>query len=107
MYEKYKKMSTNTFLHLNNPLFVDLREREEYENDHIKDAVNFPISCFLRRVKQLMRMRQPLILYAASKSAVDYAIMVLKGNGFHRVYNGGSVLSLRTYIQNKDQSKLA
>lgn len=74
-------------------LIVDVRTPEEYKEGHIEGSLNIPLD----KIGEAMGWLQkdvPTVVVCASGSRSAHALMVLKANGFEKVYNGGSWDSL-------------
>lgn len=74
-------------------LIIDVRTKEEYKQGHIKGSLNIPVDQISKAMEWLLK-DAPMVLVCASGSRSGYAVMVLKANGFKKVYNGGSWDSL-------------
>ena len=77
----------------NGALIIDVRTHEEYKEGHIEGSLNIPLS----EIGEAMTWLQkdvPTVVVCASGSRSAHAVMVLKANGYEKVYNGGSWDSL-------------
>jgi rhodanese-related sulfurtransferase len=74
-------------------LIVDVRTKEEYEQGHIPGSLNIPLDGIGKAMEWLQK-DVPTVLVCASGSRSAHAVMVLKANGFEKVYNGGAWDSL-------------
>lgn len=79
-------------------VIVDVRSKKEFENDHIKDAVNIPLDLLPLNIAKLGNKNKIIITYCASGVRSGVANNFLKKNGYLNVYNGGSLQSLRKKI---------
>ena len=74
-------------------LIVDVRTAEEFKEGHIEGCLNIPLDTIGEAMAWLQK-DVPTVLVCASGSRSARALMVLKANGFEKVYNGGSWDSL-------------
>ncbi len=74
-------------------LIVDVRTKEEYEQGHIPGSLNIPLD-EIGKAMEWLQKDVPVVLVCASGNRSSHAVMVLKANGFEKVYNGGSWDSL-------------
>ncbi|MBU5454395.1 FAD-dependent oxidoreductase [Caproiciproducens sp. MSJ-32] len=81
----------------NNAFIVDVRERMEYENGHIKGTVNIPLSELRVRYKEIPKDK-PVYLHCRTGQRSYNAAVALKNLGFDNVINiTGSFLALSYY----------
>lgn len=66
--------------------FVDVREVDEFEKEHIADSVNLPLSKLDEELKKLKNKSQPLVIVCASGQRARNAAKKLKSNNFEEVY---------------------
>jgi rhodanese-related sulfurtransferase len=66
--------------------FVDVREADEFEKEHIADSVNLPLSKLDEEIKKLKNKSQPLVIVCASGQRARNAAKKLKSNNFEEVY---------------------
>ena len=91
-----------------NSYIVDVRERGEYANGHIKNSVNIPLSEIRDRVNEIPKDK-PVYLHCRTGQRSYNATLALQNLGFNNVYNiTGSFLALSFYeyfndkIQNRE-----
>lgn len=72
---------------------IDVRSKEEFQQGHLKGALNIPLPILLRNLA-LIRKDRPVITCCASGIRSASAKNILKSNGFQEVYNGGGWKSL-------------
>ena len=77
----------------NGALIVDVRTEEEYKEGHIEGSLNIPLDEIGKAISWLQK-DVPTVVVCASGSRSAHAVMVLKANGYEKVYNGGSWDSL-------------
>jgi len=81
----------------NNAFIVDVRERMEYENGHIKGSINIPLSELRERYKEIPKDK-PVYLHCRTGQRSYNAAVALKNLGFDNVINiTGSFLALSYY----------
>lgn len=66
--------------------FIDVREPDEFEKEHIADSVNLPLSKLDEELKKLKNKSQPLVIVCASGQRAKSAAKKLKSNDFEEVY---------------------
>ena len=87
----------------NNAYIIDVREKDEYEEGHLINAVNIPLSELRDRVNEIPKDR-PVYLHCRSSQRSYNAIMALQHMGFDNVYNiSGSFLGISYYEYFNDQ----
>ncbi|MGF1822732.1 FAD-dependent oxidoreductase [Vibrio splendidus] len=78
-------------------LIVDVREAYEYEESHIKGAINLPLSEIRDRTDELPK-GQPIYVHCRSGQRSYNAVLALKQMGFEDVYNvSGGFMGLSFY----------
>ena len=77
----------------NGALIVDVRTGEEYKQGHIDGSLNIPLDEIGGAMSWLQK-DVPTVVVCASGNRSGQALMVLKANGFEKVYNGGAWTSL-------------
>ena len=89
----------------NNAYIIDVRERREYENGHIKIAENIPLSELRQRINEIPKDK-PVYLHCRTGQRSYNATLALQNLGFDNVYNiTGSFLALSFYEYFDDKSK--
>ena len=89
----------------NGSLIVDVRERYEYENGHLKTAVNIPLSELRERINEIPR-DVPVYLHCRTGQRSYNAVLALQNLGYQNVYNiTGSFLGVSFYEYYNDQTK--
>ena len=76
---------------------IDVRTKAEFDQGHIKGAVNIPLNNLSNHYAK-MKKDKPIITCCASGVRSAQAKNILKANGFSRVYNGGGWSSLKRKI---------
>lgn len=80
-------------------VFVDVRSPQEFNEDHIRDAVNIPLDQIMGRLDELEGIEGPIILYCRSGNRSGMALHILQAEGFRNLYNGGGIDDVR-YLLN-------
>ena len=84
---------------------VDVRERMEFENGHIKGAVNIPLSELRDRVNEIPKDK-PVYVHCRTGQRSYNAVLALQNLGFDNVINIiGSYLALSFYEYYNDVAK--
>ena len=73
---------------------IDVRTKAEFEQGHIKGALNIPLNNLSNHYAK-MKKDKPIITCCASGVRSAQAKHILVANGFTRVYNGGGWSSLK------------
>lgn len=77
-----------------NEFIIDVREKYEYEQGHIKGAVNIPLSELRKRISEIP-MDRKVYMHCRSGQRSYNAILALQNLGFKNLYNiAGSYLGL-------------
>jgi NADPH-dependent 2,4-dienoyl-CoA reductase/sulfur reductase-like enzyme len=88
-----------------NAYIIDVRERGEYVNGHIKNAVNIPLSELRQRVNEIPK-EKPVYLHCRTGQRSYNATLALQNLGYNNVYNiTGSFLGLSFYEYFNDKTK--
>lgn len=87
----------------NNAVIVDVRERHEYEEGHLINSINIPLSELRQRTDEIPK-NVPVYLHCRSSQRSYNAVMALQHMGFDNVYNiSGSYLGICFYEYYNDQ----
>ena len=75
---------------LNNLIILDVRTREEYDIEHIQNAVLIPVQELENRVDELFK-DETLLVYCRTGNRSQTAVTILEEKGFTKIYhmNGG------------------
>ncbi|MDS0525186.1 FAD-dependent oxidoreductase [Clostridium sp. SHJSY1] len=83
---------------------VDVRERGEYANGHIKNSVNIPLSELRQRVNEIPKDK-PVYLHCRTGQRSYNAALALQNLGFKNIYNiTGSFLAISLYEYFNDKT---
>ncbi|MBM7564701.1 rhodanese-like domain-containing protein [Paenibacillus sacheonensis] len=72
---------------------IDVREPDEWESGHIKEAVSIPLSVFVERVGELNGFEEPLYMVCRSGNRSGKACDYLSAQGYEVVNVLGGMLS--------------
>ena len=87
----------------NDEFIVDVREKDEYAEGHLKNAVNIPLSELRDRLDEIPKDK-PVYLHCRSAQRSYNAVMALQNMGYENVYNiSGSYLGICCYEYFQDQ----
>lgn len=87
----------------NNACIIDVREKQEYEMGHLKNAINIPMSEFRQRMDEIPK-DVPVYLHCRSGQRSYNVVMALQYMGYNNVYNiSGSYLGICNYEYYTDQ----
>lgn len=88
----------------NNSFIVDVREKYEYDEGHIKGVINIPLSEIRQRIDEIPRDK-PVYLHCRSGQRSYNAVLILQNLGYENVYNiTGSFLGLSFYEYFNDKT---
>ena len=88
-----------------NSHIIDVRERKEYANGHIKNAINIPLSELRERINEIPK-EKPVYLHCRTGQRSYNATLALQNLGFNNIYNiTGSFLALSFYEYFNDKTK--
>lgn len=78
---------------------VDVRTPEEFEDDHISNAINIPLDLVTKRIIEFKQMEKPIVAYCRSGNRSAIAVSLLTQNGIHEAINGGSLEEVRQILK--------
>ena len=78
---------------------VDVRTPEEFEDGHIKYAMNIPLDQVQLRVQEFKTMQKPVIAYCRSGTRSAMAVFILKQHGVEDAVNGGSINEMNELLK--------
>lgn len=88
----------------NNEYIIDVREKYEYDQGHIKGAVNIPLSELRKRINEIPKDKK-IYLHCRSGQRSYNAVLALQKLGFNNLYNiAGSYLGLSFYEYFNDKA---
>lgn len=109
LYNRFEQVHVSEVrdLYEQDAFFLDVRERNEFENGHIKGALNIPLSELRERMDEVPT-NQLVYVHCRSAQRSYNAVMALKNSGFENVLNvSGSFLGicLYEYVQDTLQKR--
>ena len=90
----------NEILKKEDAVVVDVRNAWEYDDGHVKNAVNIPLTEIPARIDEFKKLNGPVILYCRSGSRSGAAVHILKQAGITNVSNGGGIFDLQKITLN-------
>ena len=88
-----------------NAFIVDVRERGEYSNGHIKNSINIPLSELRERTNEIPKDK-PVYLHCRTGQRSYNAVLALQNLGYNNVYNiTGSFLAISFYEYFNDKTQ--
>jgi phage shock protein E len=78
-----------------NPLYLDVRTREEHAQESIEPSVNIPVDELSERLAALGARNRPIIVYCRSGRRSAIALDILRAAGFTNVRDAGSIYDVR------------
>ena len=85
--EELKNMKT-----IPGAVLLDVREKDEYEEEHIPESVNIPLSN-LEKIQDMHYAKDtPLFVYCHSGRRSGAAVMMLRGLGYTNAKNIGGIM---------------
>jgi len=79
-------------------IILDVRTKGEFQQGHIKNAMNIPVDSLSSNLSKLKDKDKTIIACCASGMRSRGAKNILKSNGYTKVYNGGAWTSLNRKI---------
>ena len=77
-------------------IYLDVRTQEEYDEGHIKNALNLDVYDIMRGADPECARDEEIIVYCASGSRSGVAAQILRERGFLKTQNGGGYDGLIT-----------
>lgn len=104
--EEYKQVPVTKVRELveENVFIIDVRGQGEYNNGHLKNAVNIPLGEIRDRLDEIPK-DEDIYLHCRSSQRSYLAIKILQGYGYTRLYNiQGSFLGISLYEYYNDKT---
>ncbi|HLP16030.1 MAG TPA: rhodanese-like domain-containing protein [Bacteroidota bacterium] len=73
---------------------VDVRTKEEFEEENYPNALNIPVDQIEARLAEFGEKTNPIVVYCASGARSAYAARVLKTFGYSDVVNAGGLYDM-------------
>ena len=73
---------------------VDVRTRDEYEDEHFPKSINIPVNELTSRAKEIGDKEKSVLLYCASGARSAMGARILKMLGFKDVINAGGLYDM-------------
>lgn len=90
----------NEILKKEDVIVVDVRDTWEYEEEHVNNAVNIPLTEIPERIDEFRKLNGPVILYCRSGNRSGAAVHILKLAGITNIYNGGGISDMQKITLN-------
>ena len=81
-------------------IVVDVRNTWEYEEGHVKNALNIPLNEIPARIEEFKKVNGPVILYCRSGNRSGAAVNILRQAGITNVHNGGGIFDMHKITLN-------
>lgn len=99
LYDRFEQIHVSEIRELveNNAVFIDVREKQEFANGHLRNAKNIPLSELRDRINEIPS-DVPVYVHCRSSQRSYNAVMALRNNGYKNVINvSGSFLGICLY----------
>ena len=91
---KVKKISCADVNGIENAVIVDVRTKEEYDTDHIENAINVSSTVIKFNIKaKVSDLETPIIVYCQSGRRSAESANILVNLGYKNVYDMGGITS--------------
>jgi len=103
--EEYKQVPVTKVRELveNGAFILDVRGEDEFNNGHLKNAINIPLGQIRDRLDEIPKDKD-IYLHCRSSQRSYLAIKILQGNGYTNLYNiQGSFLGISLYEYYNDK----
>lgn len=86
------KITKEKIIKLENYILIDVREKDEYNDFHIENALSFPLSSLESSISTLEKYKNcNIVLYCRSGKRSSVALEIFKDKNFKYVYDLGSI----------------
>ncbi|HMI76849.1 MAG TPA: rhodanese-related sulfurtransferase, partial [Buchnera sp. (in: enterobacteria)] len=87
-----KAKEVNKMLHDKNVIFIDMRNKYEYEIGHFKKAINIPANTFREQLQYILcelkyDKNKTIVMYCTGGIRCEKATFLMKYNGFKNIYH--------------------
>ena len=90
----------NELLKKDETVIVDVRNSWEFEEGHLKNALNIPLNEIPARIDEFKKLNGPFVVYCRSGNRSGAAVNILKQAGISNAYNGGGIFDIQNLILN-------
>jgi phage shock protein E len=90
----------NEILRKEDVVVIDVRDNWEFDEGHVKNAVNIPLNEIPIRLDEIRKQKGPFILYCRSGNRSGTAVNILKHAGITNVYHGGGIFDMQKITLN-------
>ena len=73
---------------------IDVRTKAEYADGHLEGSINIPLDQIATKVKDIKKMKQPIVTICRSGARSGSAARILNDSGIEAI-NGGAWVGLR------------
>lgn len=86
------------------PIYIDVREPEEYAQDHVEGAKNIPSQSLMAGAPELAMVPRdtPLVVYCRTGSRSAIAAQIFAQMGFTSIHNGINKEQVRGLIARRE-----
>ena len=70
---------------------IDVRTKEEFEEEHYPNALNIPVDQIRQRLSEFGEKNAAIVVYCASGARSAFAARILKSSGYTDVINAGGL----------------
>ena len=81
----------NDILKKEDVVVIDVRNSWEFDEGHVKNAINIPLNEIPGRLSEFKKQKGPFIFYCRSGNRSGSAVNILKQAGISNVHNGGGL----------------
>lgn len=79
---------------------IDVRSPWEFQEAHVKNAINIPLEEIPARFGEIKNLKGPVVCYCRSGNRSGIAIQMLKQAGIKNIHNGGGIYDMQKLILN-------
>ena len=84
----------------NDEIIIDVREKNEYEEGHIKDSILIPLDTSENTIEDIIKDKNSQILvYCRSGRISAEASKIIKSLGYNNIYDFGGIIDWKYEIQ--------
>lgn len=84
----------------NDEIIIDVREKNEYEEGHIKDSILIPLDTLENTIEDIIKDKNSQILvYCRSGRISAEASKIIKSLGYNNIYDFGGIIDWKYEIQ--------